>query len=395
MTMNNAITIAKRLGNLLETETSKEGKIEKRVYENQNIEGALPKGFALKRTGMEDTGFSSDTNVFLIYASDVVTLGMYRNGATELLTRWLIGAFPNNHISARKSSVIWNCLASPEQEKAHGLIPTSTIDSNPEAPTIDPIPEAWNLSHFGNVQSNIKLLLEAIDQIQKEVPNHANLAREANLHITLDEELKKEESMWMEKSKYQKILEGYLNTRFFHLTTIVRRRRNAIECIKNNEGVWIADSVISQVLNQMDSNKAPGPDVMSFVFYKSYWKTTKTDVINNVKSFFTGVHLLKEQNHTHIAPIPKLENPTVVSHYRLISLCNINYKLISKILASHLQSVLNKLVSLLQAAFVPNRLISDNSIIVQELWHTMKNKKGKNGLMTIKIDMENAYDKME
>ncbi|KAK3010138.1 hypothetical protein RJ639_011795 [Escallonia herrerae] len=281
-------------------------------------------------------------------------------------------------------------------------------------------------------------------QVQKEEPNHTNLAREANLQMSLDEELKKEESLWMAKSRFQKILEGDHNTSFFHLTATVRRRRNAIDCIKNNEGVWIkgtkqigncfnehflsistsfnpsfpldlenlfqpvlseadhemlcailSDSKIGMILRNLGTTKAPGPDGMTSVFYKFYWSTMKSDVINSVKSFFIGRHLLKEQNHTHVALIPKLENSSSVNHFCPISLCNTSYKLISKILASCLQFVLNKLISPLQAAFVPNRMISDNIFMVQELWHTMRHKKGKSGLMAIKLNMEKAYDKME
>ncbi|KAK3019305.1 hypothetical protein RJ639_004625 [Escallonia herrerae] len=256
--------------------------------------------------------------------------------------------------------------------------------------------KVWNPSHFGNVQSNVKLLSKAIDQIQKEVPDHANLAREANLQITLDEELK-EESMWMEK-----LVIVLMRIFFQHPRALIfpsLNLENVILLVISGTDNWMlcaipSDSEIGQVLNQMGSNKVSRLDGMASVFYKSYWKTIKTDVINIVKSFFTENHLLKEQNHTY-CPYPKAREPTAVSHYRLTSLCNINYKLISKILASRLQSVLNKLVSPLQAAFVLNRLISNNNIIVQELWHTMMNKKGKSGLMAIKIDMEKAYDKME
>ncbi|KAK2996151.1 hypothetical protein RJ639_029510, partial [Escallonia herrerae] len=155
------------------------------------------------------------------------------------------------------------------------------------------------------------------------------------------------------------------------------------------------DSEIEKALNHMGSHKAPGPDGMIALFFKTYRKITSFDVKESVKNFFITGHILKEQNHTLIALILKQDNPVSVNHYQPISLCNVSYKLISKILASRLQAVLHQLVSPLQAAFVPKRLINDNSIIVQELWHTMRKKKGKNELMAIKIDMEKAYDKME
>ena len=37
----------------------------------------------------------------------------------------------------------------------------------------------------------------------------------------------------------------------------------------------------------------------------------------------------------------------------------------------------------------------DNVIIVQEIIHTMARKKGKGCVMAIKLDLENAYDRLE
>jgi hypothetical protein len=84
-----------------------------------------------------------------------------------------------------------------------------------------------------------------------------------------------------------------------------------------------------------------------------------------------------------------------VNQFRPISLCNISYKIISKILANRLKSTLHKIISLLQSAFVPKRRIQDNSIIAHELLHSFNLKRGKCGLMFLKMDMEKAFDKME
>ena len=48
-----------------------------------------------------------------------------------------------------------------------------------------------------------------------------------------------------------------------------------------------------------------------------------------------------------------------------------------------------------QAAFVPGRRGVDNTIIVQELIHTIGRAKGRTGYMAIKLDLEKAYDKLE
>jgi hypothetical protein len=134
---------------------------------------------------------------------------------------------------------------------------------------------------------------------------------------------------------------------------------------------------------------------MPALFYKHYWSIIESDVINTVTSFFSNGYMLKAINHTFLALIPKSNAASTVHHFRPISLCNVIYKTISKILANRLKQMLPKLIFPWQAGFVLGRLIQDNSIIAHELIHSMKKKKGKGGYIALKIDMEKAFDKME
>lgn len=49
----------------------------------------------------------------------------------------------------------------------------------------------------------------------------------------------------------------------------------------------------------------------------------------------------------------------------------------------------------MQAAFLKGRRGSDNVIIAQELIYSLKGRKGKDGYMVVKIDLEKAYDRLE
>ena len=71
------------------------------------------------------------------------------------------------------------------------------------------------------------------------------------------------------------------------------------------------------------------------------------------------------------------------------------YKVVTKIVVGRIRPLLNKLVSPVQTAFVPGRRGLDNIIIAQKLIHSIDNKRGKEGYMAIKVDLEKAYDLLE
>ena len=99
-------------------------------------------------------------------------------------------------------------------------------------------------------------------------------------------------------------------------------------------------------------------------------------------------------NSTLISLIPKMKSLEVVAHLRPISLCNMNYKVVTKVIVNRLRPLLNELVGPEQASFISWRQSCDNVIIIQELLHIMRKMKGKNGAMIIKIDLEKAYDRV-
>lgn len=104
-----------------------------------------------------------------------------------------------------------------------------------------------------------------------------------------------------------------------------------------------------------------------------------------VYNFFRSGFLPRQLNHTLIVLISKVANPMLITHYRPISLCNVAYKIITKLLLDCLRAVMGKLIYFPQVAFVPGRSIQENTAIAQEIFHSMKKKKGRKGLVLLKL----------
>jgi hypothetical protein len=302
----------------------------------------------------------------------------------------------------------------------------------------------WNKHYFGHIKHKLDTTLSLLDKVQQASPSDPNLAMELHLQKLLAEYLKQEESLWKTKSRELWLTASDLNTRFFHTSTLIRQRRNSISFLQTPNGGWLSDQIdigncfvnsfkqlftstappsypefldlfhpvfsdldnlslcsipgeaeIFEALLSLGREKAPCPDGFTALFYVKYWDCIKSTVLLAIGKFFTSNALLREQNHTFITLVPKKLGPSMVHHFRPISLCNIIYKIISKILANRLKPLLSKFISPFQTAFVLGRHIQDNSILSHEMLHSLKSKRGRGGLMAVNIDMEKAFDKME
>ena len=119
-------------------------------------------------------------------------------------------------------------------------------------------------------------------------------------------------------------------------------------------------------------------------------------VIATMLDFLNSSNMNPNINYTHIVLIPKVKSPEKMSDYRPISLCNVIYKIMSKVVANRLKQILPKLISPSLSAFVSGRLITDNALVAYETLHSMHCRKSrKKGSLALKLDISKAYDWVE
>lgn len=95
-----------------------------------------------------------------------------------------------------------------------------------------------------------------------------------------------------------------------------------------------------------------------------------------------------------------MKEPKSAVDLRPITRCNVVYKIASKVLANRLKLNLPQIIYHLQSAFVPSRLISDNTLVATEVVHFMHKLRWTNDRLFfffffLKLDISKAYNRLE
>lgn len=149
-------------------------------------------------------------------------------------------------------------------------------------------------------------------------------------------------------------------------------------------------------VNQMHPDKASGPDGLNPAFFQHFWKLLGREVFVCCRTWLQECSFPAELNDTNVVLIPKKENADNMRDLRPIALCNVLYKILSKVLANRMKVILPLMISENQSAFVPGRSITDNVLVAFEILHHMKRKNGRGeGEVALKLDVSKAYDRVE
>ena len=149
---------------------------------------------------------------------------------------------------------------------------------------------------------------------------------------------------------------------------------------------------LKEALFKMESNKSPGLDGLTAEFYKYFW----WDLINIFQKLIGEIYnqnqLCNSMKIGLITLIPKKGDLTKLENWRPISLLNIDYKIISKALASRISKVMHHLVSADQTCSVPGRDIGENVLAMSNIIEYVNDQ--HLGGLALKIDQAKAFDRI-
>ena len=114
----------------------------------------------------------------------------------------------------------------------------------------------------------------------------------------------------------------------------------------------------SEVLKVLKSNKSPGEDGIISEFYSLFWETIKDEFILLVCEIFNEKQLSNSQNRGVLTLLFKSGERENSCNWRPFTLLNTDYKIIAKMLAERLKTVLPNLIHSDQKGFVKGRNIS-------------------------------------
>ena len=137
----------------------------------------------------------------------------------------------------------------------------------------------------------------------------------------------------------------------------------------------ITEPEIIEAINDLQIDKSPGDDGLTTEFYKAFnlqLSPILVEVYNNI--WIAGILTPTMKNGIIQLIYKKKGTSTELKFWRPISLLNVDYKILTKILAKRLKYSINYLINPYQTTGVKDRNILDNSLNLKNIIEYIKDK---------------------
>ena len=143
----------------------------------------------------------------------------------------------------------------------------------------------------------------------------------------------------------------------------------------------------------MKNNKSPGNDGFTVEFYCTFWLDLGDMLVGALNEAYNRGGMSNSQKQGVITLIEKEgKNAMYVKNYRPITLLNVDYKILSKVLARRIKEVLGEIVHHDQVGYIKDRNIGEAVRLIDDMFFSSLNQ--NNGYLAA-ADFEKAFDSVD
>ena len=153
----------------------------------------------------------------------------------------------------------------------------------------------------------------------------------------------------------------------------------------------ITEKEIETIIKSLKFNRSPGEDGIINEFCQTYWYLIKQELTFIIQYSFNKFTLPPSQYNAMISLLYKKGDREELSNWRPISLLNIDYKLVTKILAERLKTVLPNIIH--QKGSVAGRNILEANKMLQDIIDLSERQNINSSI--IFLDYQKTFDRVE
>ena len=150
---------------------------------------------------------------------------------------------------------------------------------------------------------------------------------------------------------------------------------------------------IAAAIKEMKSNKSPGEDGLPIEFYRIFWEDIKIYLFESYKFSLQEKSLSITQKRGVISLLPKKGDLLMLKNWRPLTLLNVDYKILAKLIATRMKKVLLYIINEDQTGFLPKRFIGQNIVSMFEIMNFCD--ENELAAVLISIDFEKAFDQID